>query len=1290
MTKKILTFLVSISMLLSCLTIYPLSAEAEQNGATYSGTATSWGYTENISLTILNIDTINSTFVGNYNMTGAYSHSQSISGPISCNIESGNAIFSISFSINFYNTSFELKINNTTGICIGTSSGYAHFENILLSGTPKSHVFSYSKSCNSPVESLYKECLQYSVDVYDSNFKNEYSASKCPEKLFDSFTDNEYKDIQASNFNDNDDTNVSYVIAHKPLENNTEKFFVAIRGTDGVEWEGNMKICPANNEGNYDKYTGNESIHNNFNTAAIKLRTKVDEYIKKYSKNSEVFLVITGHSRGGAVSNLLAYNYTTDETFDGVVTAYTFATPNVVQYNTKDDIEQYGNIYNYCKNKDFIPCIPLLDGKWNYWKFGKIFIESSSDNDVYSTKLTHIMSNDKHAPTVKAYYDRKFPYQNSDINISLYDFLQLTLSSSMEQSTDIVSKSRYAKNMLNWVGDNFKGLNTLSSQLRKDLLFIGFNHMPSLYRTLAIDDYSPYTYEDAKNRLGETININTLSKTSSIKSTSSITSYNEYEISKIQFFLSQCDNNNVKNYEKLQWNINDASTWDKIYFNSNGKITGIDLDFCDLYDKLDISSFTDLININISSNYISYIDISNCSNLQYLDASDNSLSALDVDNNTCLTYLDFSCNNIQNINLLNNSQLEYLYCNDCNLLSLNISNLNRLIEVNCENNEISELRTNNNLSLKELHCCLNYLDIQDTSTQMNNFNIMINNSSCNISYFPQKTSPNANFDSDEISYLKNLAINNTSLNWISDNKELNIESIQKNVLFEKINNKYRVTLIDISNIDISENLNLNSFAYLKELYCDNSNICGLNLYNCTSLEVISCKNCNISTFILPSNKDNSNLYYLDCEFNHINTASITETIINNIKSKENSVIDYKRQKADLSAYQATLDFIGKLVKSDYSIESFSDLSAQIALCNDYNLDYLTQSEADQITSNLLTEIYNLKAFLNAKISAKNGIVKVFYDETELEDNSLTNSGGVTELPPDTEGFTVSDGSDTFSVLFGTTVTLTATPKEGYNFVGWFDSSSNRHISTENPYTFRVAANVDVKAIFASDGDATLTFLTPSNQVITTISKFPAEWAEVGTINDLLPDVPFKYGCKNGRWEYNEADVLSKLRSGENVNIVSAYDKGEFTVPSPKKSEDKPALDLYYNYDDESGIGSFIMTTGFPENIKVESVGIAYYFKAADSFNPKDYILTLNNKVRTSKFGMDKLYDYYIMNMKNINDRNNWSVRGYVAYYDSDDNLQVEYSNQINIVNNIADRSAVSNENSATQLSPDEI
>lgn len=39
-------------MLLSCLIIYPLSAEAEQNGTTYSGTATSWGYNPECTSTI--------------------------------------------------------------------------------------------------------------------------------------------------------------------------------------------------------------------------------------------------------------------------------------------------------------------------------------------------------------------------------------------------------------------------------------------------------------------------------------------------------------------------------------------------------------------------------------------------------------------------------------------------------------------------------------------------------------------------------------------------------------------------------------------------------------------------------------------------------------------------------------------------------------------------------------------------------------------------------------------------------------------------------------------------------------------------------------------------------------------------------------------------------------------------------------------------------------------------------------------------------------------------------------
>ena len=479
-------------------------------------------------------------------------------------------------------------------------------------------------------------------------------------------------------------------------------------------------------------------------------------------------------------------------------------------------------------------------------------------------------------------------------------------------------------------------------------------------------------------------------------------------------------------------------------------------------------------------------------------------------------------------------------------------------------------------------------------------------------------------------------------------------------------------------MNVEGKLDFSAFGELSAVYCENTGISSLVLSDCTKLEAIGCRCSKISELILPSNigTDTSKLGEIDCEYNYIDTKIFTDDIINRVKSNEYYTLKYINQRGDSSALQAAVGFGETLEAADYSADSFEELIEILSECKSYDYDnlYLTQEDIDSLTFDILTKIYNLKAFLKVKVSSENGVATVFYDETELKNSGMVNPGGVIELPPDTEGFTVSDGSESYSVLFGTTVTLSATPKDGYAFVGWYNSSSDRYISKESPYIFKATANADIKAVFALDGNASLTFLTPSNQVIATVLKSAVEWAEVSAINDMLPDVPFKYGYKNGRWEYDEADVLSKLRNGENVNIVSAYDKGELSVPSAREAEDKPALDLYYSYDDESGVGSFIMTAGFPEDIKVESVGIAYYFKSADSFNPENYILTLNSKVKTSKFGTDSLYDYYIMNMKDIKGRNNWVVRGYVVYYDSNGDLQTEYSNQINIVNSNRDSS----------------
>lgn len=1092
---------------------------------------------------------------------------------------------------------------------------------------------------------------------------------------------------------DSDSENAPFSIMNRKRKDGVLDIIVSVRGTYKEEWIGNTELTGK-------EYNSSITRHYNFGKGKEFITSYIKNYYDDYKNDYEnINLIVTGHSRGAAIANLYAKDATDvmngEVNSDSIpcfdkVTAYTFACPNVEKVtdsNTVDKMRSYNNIYNFWFESDIVPAVPLTspaDG-WNYWKFGRCYTMDISNYKrieknyfvgsygiYYSAPINKNIKSDM--DLAFSQWESVDDYYNKEIR-TLADF-PTTLYHELHSGTGLLGVKKSSK---------FRGVmgakNILTSYKLKPLISFAINNLDTIklshdyytYNSIIngalgydnIEKFSPCSYEFIVNDFS----------TTTVDLLESDNAENNYNLDEAEALkqLALIDGN----AENLGWDLSDLSTWSGVIWNDDGHVISLDFTYKWLTGSFDFSVFSQLQDLNLYANSLKEIKLNNDS-LTMLNCSFNDLSENGLDLSNC-------------------GSLTELYCDGCSLSTLDLRGVPELEVLSCSFNNLISLNIENNSRLNHISCPYNYLDMHEggvISTLLNKYktenNAYVNNK-------PQLLLSDAVTDSDELAALETFAKigdNNSSLDWLDNNGDISIDKLQNNAYFDYDGEKYRISAIDISDMNVEGKLDLSAFSELSAVYCENTGVSSLVLTDCTKVETIDCRCSKISELILPSNikNDTSRLSEIDCEYNYIDTKIFTNDIINHIKSNEYYILNYINQRGDSSALQAAVSYSESLEEADYSKSSFAQLNEILCECKSYDYDnlYLTQADIDSLTADILTKIYNLKAFLNAKISAENGIVKVFYDETELEDSSLSNSGGVIELPPDTEGFTVYDGSDTFSVLFGTTVTLTATPKEGYSFVGWYNSSSNRYISTENPYTFKATANADIKAVFASDGDATLTFLTPSNQVVTTVSKFAAEWTEVGTINDLLPDVPFKYGCKNGRWEYNEADVLSKLRNGENVSIVSAYDKSEFTVPSPRNAEDKPALDLYYNYDDESSIGSFIMTTGFPENIKVESVGIAYYFKAADSFNPKDYILTLNNKVRTSKFGTDKLYDYYIMNMKNINDKNNWSVRGYVAYYDSDNNLQVEYSNQINIVNNIADRCAVRNDSSATQLPPDEI
>lgn len=346
---------------------------------------------------------------------------------------------------------------------------------------------------------------------------------------------------------------------------------------------------------------------------------------------------------------------------------------------------------------------------------------------------------------------------------------------------------------------------------------------------------------------------------------------------------------------------------------------------------------------------------------------------------------------------------------------------------------------------------------------------------------------------------------------------------------------------------------------------------------------------------------------------------------------------------DADTLIAAIEKFNELNSADYSETSYNNLK-DVVNRNKELLDTAQSQEViDFAVTEILEAIYDLEPYLNFTVSAENG-------SYEVACNGSTTS------------------NSKYSLLFATEITLSATANEGYKFAGWYDVTNNLYFSKNAEYTFKITSNTNLKAVFVKEQSATLTFATYSNWVQSTVTKTIDEWNMVTSIDDLLPEVPYKYGYSNGRWVYNNDDVLSKLQAGENVILIPEYDEDDTSLPTPRESEDGvPALDLYYKLDADANVGSFVMAAGIPDDCQIESVGVAFYYKKANEFDPTKFELLINNKMLVSRFNTDEIEDIYIVNMNKLTSTYNWAARGYVTYYDVDGNLKTVYSNQVNIV-----------------------
>ncbi len=160
---------------------------------------------------------------------------------------------------------------------------------------------------------------------------------------------------------------VAFVLARKELAQGGQLVFVGARGTYGSEWLSNFNFLDK------EAFEG-ESDHTGFKTAEAEIEKALEDYCRQHGVTANDKVLVTGHSRGGAVANLLAADLDLRAQADygpfalNGIYAYTFAAPRVTTRTSDAQDPLYHNIFNVVNPTDLVARIPF-EG-WGYRRYG--------------------------------------------------------------------------------------------------------------------------------------------------------------------------------------------------------------------------------------------------------------------------------------------------------------------------------------------------------------------------------------------------------------------------------------------------------------------------------------------------------------------------------------------------------------------------------------------------------------------------------------------------------------------------------------------------------------------------------------------------------------------------------------------------------------------------------------------------------------------------------------------------------------------------------------------------------
>ncbi len=153
---------------------------------------------------------------------------------------------------------------------------------------------------------------------------------------------------------------------------------VVIRGTNGAEeWESNFDIGTTAESPRHSEWT-NINNHKGFDITANRVNELLNTYVATHCSSENSVFWITGHSRGGAIANVLAAKKV-DE--GKTVFGYTFASPNTTTLSTAQTASKYQCIFNIINTDDYVTKLPMSG--WNFRRYG--VNKSASIGSQYKT-----------------------------------------------------------------------------------------------------------------------------------------------------------------------------------------------------------------------------------------------------------------------------------------------------------------------------------------------------------------------------------------------------------------------------------------------------------------------------------------------------------------------------------------------------------------------------------------------------------------------------------------------------------------------------------------------------------------------------------------------------------------------------------------------------------------------------------------------------------------------------------------------------------------------------------------